>query len=64
MSSWIGRKFKCVYGLNMGDKFTATSEPYCIDMYGHKAVDGISDNGLESEECDALENSIYWEEIE
>lgn len=60
---WIGRMFQCVYGLNQGDTFKATTEPYNIDRKGTKAVSGISlENGEMKVECEELTNSIYWKE--
>lgn len=61
---WIGRVFKCVYGLNHGDEFSVTSEPYNIDRRGTKAVSGISKNVGEMQvQVDELLSSIYWSEV-
>lgn len=68
---WIGKKFKCVYGLNQDNVFTVTSEPYSIDMRGTKAVNGffrdagwyIGDDRLATIEVEELEGPIYWKEI-
>jgi hypothetical protein len=61
---WIGRTFKCVYGLNYGDVFKVTTEPYNIDRRGTKAVSGISENAGELQiEVDELLSSIYWSEV-
>lgn len=61
-NTWTGRVYKCVYGLDEGDVFTVTSEPFSTDRRGTKAVDGISsEHGEISMECEELEASIYWE---
>ena len=62
---WKGRVFKCTYGLNYGDTFTVTTEPYNIDRRGTKAVSGISSNYGEMQlQCEELVNSVYWSEEE
>lgn len=62
--TWVGRAFHCIYGLNQGDVFKVTTEPYNIDRRGTKAVTGISsDNGEMQVECEELTNSIYWREV-
>lgn len=61
---WTNRIYKCVYGLNTGDIFTVTNEPYNYDIRGAKAVSGIShENGEMSVECEELQSSIYWERV-
>lgn len=58
---WIGRVYQCVYGLNQGDTFKVTTEPYSIDRRGTKVVSGVSSNNEEMQiECEELVNSIYW----
>lgn len=61
---WIGRKYKCIYGLNCDDVVEVTSEPYSIDRKGTKAVSVMSeDNGEEQIEIEELEHSIYWKRM-
>lgn len=62
--NWIGRKFKCVYGLSCGDVVIVTSEPYCTSIRGKQAVDTVSCiSGEEGQiEINELLYSIYWEE--
>lgn len=63
-SKLFGRKFKCVYGLNEGDTFQVTSDPYIVDRKGTKVVNGINSHHKETtSEIEDLLYSIYWEEI-
>lgn len=63
---WIGRKFKCVYGLDEGSVYEVVSEPYPINRKGEEAVDVkcITDKFQDGYiECNDLEYTMYYKEI-
>lgn len=64
---WTGRKFKAVYGVDCGDVYKITSEPYVCNRKGTLKVQAerispTRESGFEFE-LDELLHSIYYEEF-
>lgn len=60
-SDWVGREFKCVYGLDQGNIVMVISEPYWVRS--ELTVDTIDSSGNKSEMEIKELFSMYFEEI-